>query len=321
VGLAYAKLLSDGMIDSLNTPVAHYYPEWQQGQKKNITIRHLLNHTSGLQNIKIATKEVNPAPDKIQLGLSASVVTKPGTEYSYNNKAVNILSGIVNKVTGKPIDNYLRDALFNKMDISDYHWGTDQKGNHGAMAGLQIHGYDLAKLGQLVLQRGSWNGEQLIDKKWIDAMLNKTPPNTKTYGLLWWRIPEHTNFVVGEEQINNMREADVPLKYISKIDSIKGEYDSQGSVVDAIMSQFDNRKQLAQFRKATLGQSVAPYGKSINGPIIGYKASGDGGQYLVVYPEENVIAVRMVQKNNGYNQQTDFFGNFPKMVYTLTNDS
>lgn len=192
VGLAYAKLLSDGIIDSLNTPVSHYYPEWQQGQKMNVTIRHLLNHTSGLQNIKIATKEVNPAPDKIQLGLCASVVTKPGTEFSYNNKAVNILSGIVNKVTGKPIDNYLRDTLFNKMDISDYHWGTDQKGNHAAMAGLQIHGYDLAKLGQLVLQKGSWNGEQLIDKKWIDAMLNKTLPNTETYGLLWWRSPKIT---------------------------------------------------------------------------------------------------------------------------------
>ncbi|MDZ7660127.1 hypothetical protein [Fodinibius sp.] len=68
--------------------------------------------------------------------------------------------------------------------------------------------------------------------------------------------------------------------------SIKGEYDSQGSVVDAIMGQFDNRKQLARFRKATLGQSIAPYDKSISGPIIGYKAAGDGGQYLVIYPKK-----------------------------------
>ena len=190
VGLVYAKLFSEGMIDSLSTPVARYYPEWRQGQKKDITVRHLLNHTSGLQNIKIATKEVNPAPDKVQLGLAASVVNDPGTKYNYNNKAVNILTDILKKITGKSIDNYLNDTLFNKMDIHDYHWGTDEKGNHVAMAGLQMHGYDLAKLGQLVLQKGSWNGEHLIDEKWIDAMLNKTPPDTKTYGLLWWRNPQ-----------------------------------------------------------------------------------------------------------------------------------
>src|SRR6056297_572285 len=47
VGLVYAKLFSEGMIDSLSTPVARYYPEWRQGQKKDITVRHLLNHTSG----------------------------------------------------------------------------------------------------------------------------------------------------------------------------------------------------------------------------------------------------------------------------------
>lgn len=319
VGLAFAKLLSDGIIDSLNTPVAHYFPEWRQGQKKEITIQHLLNHTSGLQNKKIATKEVNPAPDKLQLGLSASVVSKPGTEFSYNNKSVNILPAIIKKITGKPIDDYLGDNLFNKMEISDYHWGTDQKGNHAGMAGLEIHGYDLAKLGQLVLQKGSWNGEQLIDEKWIDAMLNKTPQNTETYGLLWWGIPKNTSYVVSEEQINNMKEANVPSELISKINSIKGEYNSQSSVVNAIMGQFDDRKQLARFRKATLGQNIAPYDKSVSGPIIGYKASGDGGQYLVIYPEENVVAVRMVQKSNGYNQKTDLFGSFPNLIYKLAN--
>lgn len=321
VGLAFAKSLSDGTIDSLDVSVAEYYPEWKQGQKKNITVRHLLNHTSGLQNVDNANVEVNPAADKIQLGLCASVVNKPGSTFNYNNKAVNILSGILRKATGKPIDQYVQEHLFTAMDITDYKWGTDEEGNHVAMSGLQMHSYDLAKIGQLVIQKGNWNGEQLIDQQWINKMLNKTPPNTNQYGLLWWRIQKNTNFVIGAEHINDMKESGVPNEYIAKMEQIKGEYDSQGSVIDAIRSQFENRKQIVQFRKATLGQNIAPYSKSISGPAIGYKASGDLGQYIVIYPDENVVAVRMLQRTKDFNPKTDYFGNFPKLVYRLAQES
>lgn len=317
VGLAFAKLLTDGKIDSLSTPVAHYYPEWRQGQKKIITVRHLLNHTSGLQNVDNANIEVNPAADKIQLGLCASVVNDPGSTFSYNNKAVNILSGIFKKVASEPIDDYLQKNIFNEMNISDYQWATDEEGNHVAMSGLQMHGYDLAKIGQLVLQKGAWNGNQLIDKQWIDRMLNDTPSNTTEYGLLWWRIQKNRKFVISDEQISDMKEANVPENFITKMENIKGEYHSQGGVVDAIRSQFENRKQLVQFRRATLGQDIAPYSKSINGPTIGYKAAGDLGQYIVIYPNKNVVAVRMVQRTEDFDPKTDYFDTFPRMVYKL----
>src|SRR3546814_19063982 len=67
-------------------PVADFYPEWKQGQKQQITLRMLLNHSSGLQNARRADVEIYPAPDAIQLALAAELSSKPGTAASYNNK-------------------------------------------------------------------------------------------------------------------------------------------------------------------------------------------------------------------------------------------
>lgn len=317
VGLAVAKLLSDGKIDSLNTPVAHYYPEWRQGQKDEITIRHLMNHTSGLQNVANANAEVNPAPNVLQLGLCASVVDKPGTEFSYNNKAVNILSGIIKKVAGQPVDKYLQTKLFKPMGITDFTWGTDEAGNHYAMSGLAIHARDLTKLGQLVLHKGSWNGKQLIEEQWIEKLLAQGPPDTRTYGLLWWRIPKEEKYVIGDQQIEEMKESGLNKKMLSKVKEIEGNYNSIGALQSAFMSQFKGRKQLMEFRRATVGKGVNPYKKTITGPTIGYKASGDGGQYLVIYPKLDIVAVRMIKMTKGYNPKTDGFSNFAQMVYKL----
>ena len=70
VNLAMGKLITDGKIKSLDQPVWEFYPEWRQGRKKNITIRHLLNHTSGLQNFPRTEVEIYPSPDFIQLALA-----------------------------------------------------------------------------------------------------------------------------------------------------------------------------------------------------------------------------------------------------------
>src|SRR5699024_765363 len=99
-----------------------------------------------------------PSPNFIQLALSASVADKPGTKFAYNNKAVNLLSGIIQKASGQKMDHYLRGGLFKEMGITDFNWRTDDEGNPIAMAGLQIYPSDLAKLGQLVLHKGSWKG-------------------------------------------------------------------------------------------------------------------------------------------------------------------
>jgi CubicO group peptidase (beta-lactamase class C family) len=317
VSLAVAKLLTNNKLDSLDTPVSHFYPEWKQGLKKDITVRHLMNQTSGLQNVDRTSVEIYPAPNTIQLGLCASVVDTPGTNFSYNNKATNLLAGIIEKVSGEKMDDYLGSSLFKPLGITDYNWNTDDAGNPYAMSGFKVYPSDLAKLGQLVLQKGRWNGQQLISEKWIDEILAQGPPQSIKYGLLWWRIPENKSYIIDDKVIERLKEAGLSDKMISYAENMKGNYESKGAAVQAILDEFKSKKELAAFRKATLGQNLPMWRESISGPIIGYKASGSDGEYMVIYPKQNIVAVRMIKVTKDYSPKTENFGAFGHLVYQL----
>lgn len=171
VALGVGQLLDQGRLRSLDQPVADFYPEWRQGRKKDITVRMLLDHTSGLQNFPRTDVEVYPAPDAIQLALTAELSSKPGANAGYNNKAVNLLAGIIEKASGQPMNEFFRDGLFKAMGIRLGPWAKDRSGQPYAMAGLQLTAADLAKLGQLVLDRGRWRGQQLLSTGFVDTML------------------------------------------------------------------------------------------------------------------------------------------------------
>lgn len=314
VGLAIADLLDQGKIDSVDTPVAHFYPEWRQGQKKNITLRHLMNHTSGLQNVANAAAEIHPSPDILQLALCASVVNTPGTKVEYNNKAVNILPGIVKEASGQSIKEYLKDGLFKEMDITDFDWKTDKAGNYFGMSGLRMRANDVAKIGQLMLQDGSWQGRQLLPKDLVEQFLNGSPEHNRE-GLLWQHVVK-TRYVIDNDQLEKLQQADVPRDWIDFFRELKGTYTNRGNIVNKIMGHF-SRDEFFKLRKIMHQKKIAPWRVESSGKILGYKHSGDFGQYLYIYPQQKLVAVRMVSPEGDYSRKTDMFSNFGGMVYKL----
>lgn len=193
VALAIGRLIFVGEIESLDQPVADFYPEWRQGKKKLITIRHLLNHTSGLQNVANAGDEIYPTPDAIKLALAAELTTDPGTAFSYNNKATNLLAGIIHQAAGLRMDLYLTKEFFVPMGIEHYKFYYDPSGNPHAMAGLQLLAKDFAKFGELILNKGQWNKQQLLELEFLDEMLAQGQSFSEKAGLLWWRLPGQGN--------------------------------------------------------------------------------------------------------------------------------
>jgi CubicO group peptidase (beta-lactamase class C family) len=145
VSLAVGLLLDEGRIKSLDQPVSDFYPEWRQGAKRRITIRHLLTHTSGLQNAQHTSEEIYPSGDFVQLALAAELTSEPGTAGAYNNKAVNLLAGVVEQASGQKLDAYLRERLFTPLGIVAFEWSRDDAGNPHAMSGLQIRPRDFAR--------------------------------------------------------------------------------------------------------------------------------------------------------------------------------
>jgi CubicO group peptidase (beta-lactamase class C family) len=171
VALLVGRLVALGRIESLDQPVHAFYPEWRQGQKQRVTLRMLLNHTSGMQNVQNAGAEIYPAPDVIQLALAAELGTVPGSAFSYNNKAVNLLAGVIERAGGVPMDEFARRELFEPLGIEAGPWHKDAAGHPHAMAGLPLRAADAAKLGRLVIERGRVGERVLIPEDYLRVML------------------------------------------------------------------------------------------------------------------------------------------------------
>ncbi|KTD02163.1 serine hydrolase domain-containing protein [Fluoribacter gormanii] len=185
-------ILYDAKLISLDDPIFRFYPEWRQGEKKLITVQHLLTHTSGIQ-ADPTTKEIYAAPDFVKLALAAELSNHPGEIFFYNNKAINLLAGLFKKLSGLPMDHFIEITLFKPLGITDFTWMKDSAGNPHGMAGLQIKAEDLLKIGELVLHHGIWNGKRIISAEWIRLSMNPEPLSNRLAnginymcGLLWW---------------------------------------------------------------------------------------------------------------------------------------
>ena len=151
-----------------------------------ITVENLLTMTSG---VTFNESGIVSGNDWLGSFLNASVHGKPGTEVQYNSLNTYVLSAIVTKRTGETLTEYLTPRLFGPLGITKYYWETCPKGITKGGWGLFLCAEDMAKLGQLYLQRGKWNGQQLVSEYWIEistARHLKTQNDTYGYGYQLW---------------------------------------------------------------------------------------------------------------------------------------
>ena len=151
-----------------------------------ITVENLLTMTSG---VTFNESGIVSGNDWLGSFLNASVNGKPGTEFQYNSLNTYVLSAIVTKRTGETLTEYLTPRLFGPLGITKYYWETCPKGITKGGWGLFLCAEDMAKLGQLYLQRGKWNGQQLVSEYWVEistARHLKTQNGTYGYGYQLW---------------------------------------------------------------------------------------------------------------------------------------
>jgi len=203
--LAVGIAIDRGLIRSINEPIFNFFPECadlRSPEKDRIQLLHALTMTMGLEWVEAtpATGENNDEsrmhraadPARYVLGLASSA--SPGQEFFYNTGALTLVSAIVRKATGRPLDAFAREVLFEPLGIADVEWSR-VKGDTDAGGGLRLRPRDMAKVGQLVLAGGRWNGRQIVSRDWIEA---STAPRIKAtdgqlYGYLWWLGRARTN--------------------------------------------------------------------------------------------------------------------------------
>jgi CubicO group peptidase (beta-lactamase class C family) len=201
VALLVGIALDRGLITKNDVPILALFPELadlREASRDRITLRDLLTMTAGLRwpwkpYLSMA-RQMDAARDPYRFVLEQPVVNEPGTTWHYNNGSAELAGAIVSKVTGRPLDQFAKETLFDPLGIADWEWGRMTSGDPGASWGLRLRPRDLAKIGQLVLDHGTWHEQQIVSAAWIREM---TAPQITTqagsYGYFWW---------LGRETIN-----------------------------------------------------------------------------------------------------------------------
>lgn len=131
---------------------------------KDITIRHLLTMSTGVTINEAGAMMVE---DWVKAFLESGTGFEAGKEFAYNSMNTYLLSAIIKQKTGRNLSDYLQEHIFTPLGIYNYYWEKCPMGNEKGGWGLNICLEDMAKIGQLYLQKGNWKGKQLISETWI----------------------------------------------------------------------------------------------------------------------------------------------------------
>lgn len=191
-----------------------------------VTLRQVLTMTAGLEWNEMEVPYTNSDNDEIRMSYTRDPVAMvlgrplrdpPGTKWYYNGGLTQVVAGIIERETGKPIDEFAEDVLFEPLGITRYEWLGSRAWPRGsspsAASGLRLRARDLAKIGSLMLHEGRWNGRQVIPAEWIQLSIERSvqdipwgPDGAIGYGFMWY--PGRTLGESGYEIVGAMGNGD-----------------------------------------------------------------------------------------------------------------
>ncbi|MGE0077783.1 MAG: serine hydrolase domain-containing protein [Bacteroidales bacterium] len=204
VSLLVGCAIQDGFIKSVDEPIGNYLPEFKDGDKAKVTIKHLLTMSSGLSwdesysTLFSLTTKGYYGNDLPKLVLNQSLVKEPGKLFEYRSGDTQLLSLIVEKATGKSLSDYASERIWTKIGAEhDALWCLDKEnGVEKAFCCFNSNARDFARFGQLLLNNGQWNGVQIVPAEYLKESF--TPVNylidaetgkpCNFYGYQWWMI-------------------------------------------------------------------------------------------------------------------------------------
>ena len=176
-----------GFIESVHQSIFDYLPDHQhlkKDGKDKITIEHLLTMTSGLEwnewalpysNLKNDVVMMALVEDPVTYVLNKSLIGEPGKSFKYAGGCNILLGEILKNATNMNIDEFSGTYLFEPLGIDPYYWAQYKNGVIDAAGSIRITPRDMAKIGVTFLNRGDWNGTQIISEEWVDKSANSFP--------------------------------------------------------------------------------------------------------------------------------------------------
>ena len=192
ISLLVGCAIKDGSIKSVDQPVSDFLPEWTSFDGKTLTIKDLLTMSAGVEwdeshnSLFSKTTEAYYGKDLWKLTLTEKMVEKPGVRFNYQSGVSQILAFLLQKATGKSVSQYASEKIWTPIQAEeDAVWSLDhKKGMEKAYCCFNSNARDFARLGQLILNKGRWNGKQVVDSNYIKeattpaTWLQYTPKST-----------------------------------------------------------------------------------------------------------------------------------------------
>ncbi|MFC8532028.1 serine hydrolase domain-containing protein [Nocardia sp. NPDC057227] len=187
-------MASDRGLIELDAPIDRYLPPGLgDAAHRGITVRDLLTETSGMR-VGVITEGLTGVvpidPNSAVQALGVPLEHEPGTTFSYSQRTVDLLTFVLERALGEPLQQFAQRELFDPIGIprGDYYWARDRSGTTYGYAHLFIPPVDLARIGMLVRNDGRWAGKQLVSTAYLDAARTPSPANS-CYGYLFWLGP------------------------------------------------------------------------------------------------------------------------------------
>lgn len=200
VGLLYGIALSEGKVPSPEASLLEQFPDYADlaadPMRRAITVGHALSMMMGTEwsedlpysdprNSEIA---MELAEDRYRFALDRPMVSKPGAVWTYNGGAVALIGKLIADGTGMDLEAYAKKVLFDPLGIDTFEWVRGGDGVPSAASGLRLTAPGLARLGDLVVQNGRWEGRQIVPAEWLATSFapQADAADRLRYGYLWW---------------------------------------------------------------------------------------------------------------------------------------
>jgi CubicO group peptidase (beta-lactamase class C family) len=169
-------------------------------RKQSITLDNLLTMRSGLafDNSDFSVEMwIDKPADPIRHILDKPLYADPGVEHRYRDADPQLVSYAMQRLTGRTEEDLAREYLFGPLGITDYYWDFGGQGETMGAHGLHLRPRDLAKIGQMVLDGGVWQGTRVVSQAWLDVSTVEHvnfPGQRLGYGYYWWTVPEAAGY-------------------------------------------------------------------------------------------------------------------------------
>jgi len=188
--------IGEGLIPSVDEPMTTYFPDWAGTPKAAITLRHVLHMESGLDwdedydPSALASSEIIAmvGTQSNQLAFAAGIpsAAAPGTRFNYSSGDSMLLSGVIERATGRTVEAYAHEKLLDPIGIGQFDWWRDAAGHTLTYCCVDTTSRDFARFGLLYLRGGLWDATQVVPASWASDSITNTANTYSGYGYQWW---------------------------------------------------------------------------------------------------------------------------------------